>query len=124
MHDEAGDARGRQAGEAVAEPHLCPKPAFGPVIDVAGDHEESDAPLQAQVDEGVERGERGFTKLFGHVWSGRTDAFERRIKMQVCRVDETEVGSPGGIIHQSEATWGVYCQPVIPTDVNLRTGAR
>src|ERR1017187_10643842 len=51
VHDEAGDARGRQAGEAVAEPHLCPKPAFGPVIDVAGDHEESDAPLQAQVDE-------------------------------------------------------------------------
>jgi hypothetical protein len=43
--------------------------------------------------------------------------------MQVFRVDETEVGSPGGIIHQSEATWGVYCQPVIPTDVNLRTSS-
>ena len=61
VHDEAGDARGGQAGEAVAESQLCPEPAFGPVIDVACDHEEGHATLQAQPDEGVERGERGFT---------------------------------------------------------------
>ena len=36
--------------------------------------------------------------------------------MQVCCMDETEVGSPEGIIHQSEATRGVYRQPVIPTE--------
>ncbi len=51
VHYEARNARAREAGEAVAEPQLCAKPAFGPVIDVAGDYEEGDAPLQAQIDE-------------------------------------------------------------------------
>jgi hypothetical protein len=44
--------------------------------------------------------------------------------MQVCRMDETEVGSPGGIIHRSETTWGVYCRSVIPPTVSTRTGTR
>ena len=35
--------------------------------------------------------------------------------MQVRRVDETEVGSPDAIFHQCEATWGLYCQPAMPT---------
>ena len=124
MYDKARDARVRQAGQAVAKAQLCPKTALGPVIDVAGDYEKSHSPLETQLDERVESGERGLPKLSGDVWSCRTDALERRIKMQVCRVDETEVGSPGGIIHRSEATWGVYCRSVIPPTVSTRTGTR
>ena len=66
VHDEARDTGVRQAGEAVPEAQLRPQAPLGPVVDVAGDDEEGGLALQAQLDEGVERGQRGLAKPFRH----------------------------------------------------------
>lgn len=115
MDDKAGDARARQAGEAVTKPQLCSKPSLRPIVDVAGDDEEGCAPVQAQIDEGVERGQRGLPELFGHVGRHRAYALERRVEVQVRGMDETEIRDPEGLLHWCEATWGVYHHRGMPT---------
>ena len=116
VDDEAGDARRRQAGEAVTQAQLSPKSSLGPVIDVARDDEKGGAPLQAQIDEGVERDQRGFSEPLGHERRRRGDAFERRIEVQVRCMDETEVCNPRGLLHWCEATRAVYRHPGIPAN--------
>ena len=51
VDDEARDTRVGQALKAVTKAKLCSKAAFWSVVDVAGDYEEGNLALQAQIDE-------------------------------------------------------------------------
>ena len=103
MHDEARDPLTGQQREPAVEVHLGAQAALGAVVDVAGDDEEGGPALEGELDDRVERLQRRLPQGIGDERREVVDVAERRVEVQIGRVDKAE-RRPGAVGHHGEAT--------------------
>ena len=90
VDEERADADIGQAGHAIEEGTLSADPALGTVVDVSGQQDEGDLPLDRRVHQGDPSLQRRLAQGGGHVFGEPADGREGGVEVEVCGVEEGE----------------------------------